>query len=489
MTNMKQALVLSVLVIMISVISFSIQNVTAAGPLDLTGVNNFAILATTFTSDPSAIINGDLGYAVSPATSPTTSGTTFIATDPTYIVAETAQAKLIASANNSTQTGTCTISLTAATVLDTLPQPLTPGVYCITGAVSINNVITLSGDGVYIFRMGGALNTVALSTVTLAGNAKADNVFWVPVGATTLGANSHFTGNVLSNAAITVSTLVTVDGRILSNGAVTIGASATTTTPTVITIPVITPPIITPQVNTTIPVITIITPPTVTPRIITLFDQTSCQSPSIGGVWNNVTSACDINTLVIGPADTLVVASNVVLNMGTITSSGIITNNGAIHIASGGVMTTSGTVTNNGIIASNSGTITNSGPFNNFGIISSSGTITNDPTGVIQSDGIITSSGVITSSGTILVNETGILINNGGILTNTLNIVNHGTIMTSGTFTNSGPVMNTGHITNQGLITNSNTITNTFGSIFNLCGGIINNSGTISGHIVQNTCI
>jgi hypothetical protein len=471
MTNMKQALVLSVLVIMISVISFSIQNVTAAGPLDLTGVNNFAILANTFTAGAGAVLNGDLGYTVPPAAFPTVSGTTFIATDSTYIAAETTQAKLIASANNSTQSGACTISLTAATVLDNLVQPLTPGVYCITGAVSINNVITLSGDGVYIFRMGGALNTVAGSTVTLAGNAKADNVFWVPVGATTLGANSHFAGNVLSNAATTVGTLVTMDGRILSNGAVTIGASAIITAPQVITSP-----------DTTPPVITITTPPTVTPGIITLSNQTSCQSTSLGGVWDSHTLTCTVTTLVIGPTDTLIVASNVVFNIGTITSSGNITNDGTINIASGGVITTSGTFTNHGIIASNGGTITNSGPFNNFGTISSSDTITNGPTGVIQNDGIITSSGVITSSGTILVDGTGVLISS-GVLTNTLNIVNHGTIMISGTFTNSGPVQNIGSIKNQGLITNSNTITSTLGSIFNLCGGIINNSGTITGSV------
>ena len=548
MTSMKQALVLSVLATMISVIFFSIPSVTAASPLDLTGVNNFAILANTFTAGTGTVLNGDLGYTVPPATPPTVSGTTFIATDPTYISAEAIQAKLIASANDPAQSGACTTTLTAATVLDSLAQPLTPGVYCITGAVSINNVITLSGDGVYIFRMGGALNTVAHSNVTLAGNAKADNVFWVPVGATTLGANSVFAGNVLSNAAITVSTTVNMDGRILSNGAVTTGSLVTITAPKSITPPDVTSPVITllganPQiilvggvytelgatvsdpdnvglvaiidssavktsvvgsylvtynaidpagnhatlVTRTVNIVAIIPPPTVTLGIITVSDQTSCQSLSIGGVWNNVTSACNIGTLVIGPGGTVVVASNVVFNIGTVTSSGVITNDGRINIASGGVITTSGALTNNGIIASSGGTITNSGPFHNFGIITSSGTITNSPTGVIQSSGSITSSGVITSSGTILVNSTGILISS-GILTNTLNLVNHGTIMTSGTFTNSGPVMNTGVITNQGLITNSNTITN-FGEIFNLCGGIITNSGTIAGHTVQNICV
>jgi hypothetical protein len=470
MKSMEKALVVSVLVTMISVIFFSIQIVTAAGPLDLTGINNFAILANTYTnSGEGTVLNGNLGYTVPPANSPTISGTTFISTDSTYISAEAIQAMLIASANNSTQSGACTTTLTAATVLDSLAQPLTPGVYCITGAVSINNVITLSGDGVYIFRMGGALNTVANSVVRLDGDAKADNVFWVPVGATTLGANSVFTGNVLSNAAITIGTTVSMNGRILSNGAVTTGSLVTITATKDIT----------PLVDTT---------PPVTQGIITLFDQISCEAPSVGGVWNYRTSECTVTTLVIGPGDNLVVASNVVFNIGTVTSSGSIENWGTINIASGGVITTSGIFSNHSMIASNNGTITNSGPFNNFGTLTSSGTITNGPTGVIQSSGIITSRSVITSSGTILVNETGKLINAGGILTNTLNLVNNGTIMTSGTFTNSGPVENTGSIENQGLITNSNSITNTFGSISNLCGGKITNSGTITGNTVQNIC-
>jgi hypothetical protein len=219
----------------------------------------------------------------------------------------------------------------------------------------------------------------------------------------------------------------------------------------------------------------------------TVHDKISCEAPSIGGVWNSITSTCTVATLVIGPTDKLVVASNVIFNIGTVTSSGSIVNKGTINIASGGVITTSGAFSNLGAIVS-SGTITNSGPFKNYGLLGSSGTITNGPTGVISSSGSITSSGVITSSGAMQINSTGILVNNGGTLTNTLNIVNKGTIMTSGTFTNSGPVLNTGSIINQGLLTNSNTITNS-GQIFNLCGGSITNSGTISGHTVKFICV
>ena len=222
----------------------------------------------------------------------------------------------------------------------------------------------------------------------------------------------------------------------------------------------------------------------------TVSDKISCESPSVGGVWTSLTSTCTVTTLVIGPDDTLIVASNVNFNIGTVTSSGVIQNDGKIRLNNGGVITTSGTFTNNGYIYNFGGTITNSGPFNNFGKMISTGVITNGPTGTITSNGKISSTGTITSSGSIIITSFGKLSNNGnGILTNTLNMVNNGAIITQGTFTNSGPVMNTGLLTNEGLITNSNTITNTFGNIFNLCGGSITNSGTISGNTVNNICV
>jgi len=218
----------------------------------------------------------------------------------------------------------------------------------------------------------------------------------------------------------------------------------------------------------------------------TIHDTLSCQSAPISGVWTAANRTCTVGTLVVGPADTVGIAKFVTLSIGTVTSSGVIQNNGTILIASGGVVTTSGTVNNNGIITSQ-GTITNSGPFNNFGSIVSTMTITNGPTGTITTNGGISSTGVITSSGSIIINTLGTIDNHKGTFTNTLNLVNNGTILTSGTFTNSGPVMNNGVTINTGLITNSNTITNA-GFLYNLCGGKITNSGTISGHTAQNIC-
>src|SRR2546427_9931532 len=359
----KILLVLPIVIALISAGFLTTRTSAVASPsLDLTGVSNFAILVNTCTiSGAGTVLLGDLGYTVPRANPPTVFGSTLTSTSPTYISAEATQANLIASANNPTLTGPCTTTLTAATVLDSLPQPLTPGVYCIAGAVSVNTVTTLSGDGAYIFRMGGALNTVAGSIVELAGNAKADNVFWVPIGATTLGANSAFAGNVLSNAAITVGTKVSMDGRILSNGAVTTGPFDTITTPKGITPPVdTTPPVITlfganPQiiqvggiyvefgatvsdpdnvglvaiidssaVNTSVVGSYLVTYDAVDPAgnhatqvtrivsvaaialsgaVITLSDQASCQT--LGGAWTDASSTCTVSTLTINSGNTL----------------------------------------------------------------------------------------------------------------------------------------------------------------------------------------
>jgi hypothetical protein len=101
---------------------------------------------------------------------------------------------------------------------------LAPGVYCYSGAISVTGTLTLNGSGLFLFRTALTLNTTANSAIALTNGAAADNVIWVPVGPSTLGANSAFKGSILGqSAAITVgdnTTLLT--GRVLSAAAVTL---------------------------------------------------------------------------------------------------------------------------------------------------------------------------------------------------------------------------------------------------------------------------
>ncbi|MDB5936378.1 MAG: hypothetical protein JWQ01_3722, partial [Massilia sp.] len=117
-----------------------------------------------------------------------------------------------------------TCDVNSAAGIDLGGATLTPGVYCYAGSINITGTLTLSGPGVYIFRTASTLDTTSGAIVQLLGGATADNVTWVPVGPTTLAANSVFKGSILGkSAAITVGDTTTLlNGRVLSGAAVTL---------------------------------------------------------------------------------------------------------------------------------------------------------------------------------------------------------------------------------------------------------------------------
>lgn len=96
-----------------------------------------------------------------------------------------------------------------------------PGCYYREGAMNIveGTTVNLDGAGTYIFKStGGAITTGANSHVALNNSASACDVFWTPVGATTLGANSTFKGTVLDAAGINIGNTVAWEGRALAFG-------------------------------------------------------------------------------------------------------------------------------------------------------------------------------------------------------------------------------------------------------------------------------
>lgn len=117
-----------------------------------------------------------------------------------------------------------TCDVNSASGVDLGGLVLTPGVYCYAGAINITGTLKLNGPGVYIFRTAMTLNTTANSIVELTNGATAGNLTWVPVGPTTLGANSVFKGSILGQAAaITVGDNTTLqNGRVLTAAAVTL---------------------------------------------------------------------------------------------------------------------------------------------------------------------------------------------------------------------------------------------------------------------------
>ena len=192
-----------------------------AGSVNLGTATNFAVLAGTALTNNSGgttLVTGDVG-SPSQTTDPTQ--TAGFANYKSGAILEGALADLqvaITDANSRT----CTVSSAAG--IDLGGKILTPGVYCYAGAITMTGTFIMNGPGVYIFRTTSTLNTSANAIVALAGGATAADVFWVPVGPTTLGANGAFIGSILGqSAAITVGDNTTLlGGRVLSAAAVTL---------------------------------------------------------------------------------------------------------------------------------------------------------------------------------------------------------------------------------------------------------------------------
>ncbi len=181
----------------------------------------YGVLSDTY-SNPTGptTINGDVGFTTGPLVAPLGVHANYGSGAP-YATAGVDQAAALGVLNSQG----CTFTFVAPNVVldTTLEHPTTyvPGVYCSTGTMSVGTAggITLSGAGTYIFRSGGALNTVAGATVNLGPGASACDVFWTPNGATTLNANSTFVGTVIPvSQDITVLSTTNWTGRALTYG-------------------------------------------------------------------------------------------------------------------------------------------------------------------------------------------------------------------------------------------------------------------------------
>jgi len=194
----------------------------------LGSAQSFAVLgASTVTNTGPTIITGDLG--VSPSTAVTgfppgsVTGGTVHAGDATATAAQaaahTAYAALVAEP--------CGTNLTGKT-LGTSPGAVTlsPGVYCFDSSAQLTGTLTLSGNGVYVFKIGSTLTTASSSSVVLANGATVGKVFWQVTSSTTLGTKTAFEGSILANISDTVTNGASVTGRVFAlTGAVTLSGN------------------------------------------------------------------------------------------------------------------------------------------------------------------------------------------------------------------------------------------------------------------------
>jgi hypothetical protein len=157
----------------------------------------------------------------------------------TYQVAFNANYIINPVPNNITATAATDV-VALATTLNALPstgphgavfglgETITPGIYDVPSAAAIQGILTLDALGnpnaVFVFRMVGALTSVAASQVLLVNGANAANVFWVANGgAVALGAATVMKGTALSvGGAAGLGAGSTMVGRLLSTtGAIT----------------------------------------------------------------------------------------------------------------------------------------------------------------------------------------------------------------------------------------------------------------------------
>ena len=221
--NIKNYFVAAVLILSASVMVQN--NAFATSAPNLGAAEDFAVLAgSTITCTGAGAIIGDIG--VSPGTAIVLGATPCTVTgtiNPGGPVAAQAHADA-STAFTSLNAATCTVNEPAVT--DIGGQTLTPGVYCFPSSAAITGNLTLSGNGVYIFKIGSTLVTAAgpgASNVILANGATANNVFWAVGSSATLGTGSVLKGTVIAFTSITTTTNAAVDGRLLAiNGAVTL---------------------------------------------------------------------------------------------------------------------------------------------------------------------------------------------------------------------------------------------------------------------------
>jgi hypothetical protein len=203
----------------------------AATAPSLGAAQTFAVLAGTGITNAAGLttITGDVG------SSPTATETGFTSVivigtnhlgDTTTQAAKTNLATAYNNAAGQTPVTTIGTELGATTV--------PPGVYdSLAGTFGITGTVTLDAQGdpnaVFIFKMASTLTTASASNVNLIRGAQSCNVFWQVGSSATLGTYSSLRGSILALTSITVTTGVTVDGRVLArNGAVTLDSNTIT---------------------------------------------------------------------------------------------------------------------------------------------------------------------------------------------------------------------------------------------------------------------
>lgn len=231
---------------LLAILGFAFLLMVSATALSQTGpplgtAATYGVVSSTFTNAntaPQTIINGDVCYTTAPVTQPLTITGATVTPCPPSVGDDQGLALADLNAQSCTFLGAGAITLDSIVIAGNPPGTIPPGCYSSGGAMNVtaSTTVTLQGEGVYIFRPGGALNTGADSMVLMANGACSDQVFWAPVGAATIGANAapsptpSFVGTIIADAGISMGHFARLSGQLLSFGG-TVTTDANTVSP------------------------------------------------------------------------------------------------------------------------------------------------------------------------------------------------------------------------------------------------------------------
>jgi hypothetical protein len=130
----------------------------------------------------------------------------------------TAQAVLDLNTLHSNLVGTAT---TGSFPVITSGSTVTPGVYSQAAAIGFTGTLTFDGlnnhNSIFIFRTEGAITAAAGVTFTLINDAKADNIYFIAIGAIGIGATVSMSGVFISSAgAVSLGAGSFLTGKLLS---------------------------------------------------------------------------------------------------------------------------------------------------------------------------------------------------------------------------------------------------------------------------------
>ncbi|HEY1479650.1 MAG TPA: ice-binding family protein, partial [Gaiellales bacterium] len=206
-----------------------VTSATAGTAVPLGTAASFSVLAGSgITNTGPTTVSGDIGTFPTTTIPGLASMTVLGANHAGDAVTQQAKADLVPAYNVAAAEGPA-----GAIAADLGGRTLTPGVYSAPSALGLTGTVTLDAGGdpnaLFVFKVGSAFTSASGSSVALINGAQACNVYWQIGSSATLGTGSSFRGTILALTSITVTTGVTVDGRLLArNGAVTLDTDTIT---------------------------------------------------------------------------------------------------------------------------------------------------------------------------------------------------------------------------------------------------------------------